>query len=110
MKRSYILRQIIFFNLIGIFWGLRAFAGISQDAPVVNSRKPTIVVLYTAEPRDTKEEFENLRDVAQFAFDYYQSESKNKIEVSLVMIDDHDDPQYAHKALKKLFDEKKPAA
>ena len=102
----YFLFSILTLGLLNV----HAFAGISKEAPVVNSNKPTIVVLYTAEPPDNKEEFENLRDVAQFAFDYYQTESKMKIDAQLVAVDDRDDPQHALKALKKLFAEKKPAA
>lgn len=86
-----------------------ASAGISKDAPLVNSKKPTFVVLFTEDPRDNNEEYENLRDTAQFAFDFFKEETKSKTEANLIAIDDHDDPQFAEKSLKKIFEKEKPA-
>jgi ABC-type branched-subunit amino acid transport system substrate-binding protein len=107
---SHFLKIFFLLTFALCFSGATSTAGISKDEPSINSQKPTFVILYTERPSDRNEEYENLRDVAQFAFDFHKEESKSKMEPNIVAIDDRADPQYAEQALKKQFAKERPAA
>jgi ABC-type branched-subunit amino acid transport system substrate-binding protein len=100
------MRKLIFILLITLVpWSAPA----RLEQPAHKGKKPTIVVLYTAEG-DKAEEIENLADVAQFAFDQYNKENHLRSDFNLVPIDDKDDPENAANALKKVAATDKPLA
>src|SRR5438105_3150633 len=78
--------------------------------PVHSAPKASMILLYTATPNDSAEEYENLLDTAQFALDTYETETKNKVAIKLTAIDDKDDPQHAQKVLQKAIAAEKPVA
>jgi ABC-type branched-subunit amino acid transport system substrate-binding protein len=110
MNSLYIKKSQNLILILLLLAPINLMARISKEAPLVNSKRPTFAVLFTQHASDNSEEYENLRDVAQFALETYKEESKSKIEAKLVGVDDRDDPQFAENALRKLVKEDRPAA
>src|SRR4051794_27417383 len=98
----------IFTLALFVFGAPYGFSKTEESVPV--SKKATVIVLYTAQSHTEKQEFENLSEPAQFAFDQYELESKNKLGIKIIPIDDKDNPQYALAAIKKVAKEQKPLA
>jgi len=111
MNTHYLMSAFIRFVFVMAVTSLLGRFSFGKPELLAESSKPsTIVLLYTFNPTDSKEEYENLTEVANFGFERYELETHKKLHLKIVAVDDRDSPQHAEEALRKVVTKSKPVA